>query len=66
MAKIQEKTEKLQIRLYRSDIAVIQEYHPNVGYNQVIRTLVRRYARRLQERGNEILSEQELELGNDE
>ena len=44
--------EKVTIRLYKGDKETLNELLPNLGYNQVIRTLVRNLITKLEAQGN--------------
>lgn len=49
--------EKVSIRLVKSDVDTLRRIYPTAGYNFVLRTVVSRFVRRLEEK----LSQQGLE-----
>lgn len=50
--------EKVTLRLKRGDVAVLKEFYPNAGYNKVVRALVSRHVKRLQEAESRATSDQ--------
>lgn len=47
MPRNKEDLEKITIRLHNGDKARLDEYHPQLGHNKVIRSLVRKYLKNL-------------------
>lgn len=61
MPRPREDLEKVNLRLIRGDVATLQKFYPNVNYNRVIRTIIHKHIRMLNERASQALSEGELE-----
>ncbi len=45
-------TTKRQIKLYKKDLDTLQAYYPTVGYNHVVRELVRKHCAALRAAAN--------------
>lgn len=54
------KKELVTIRLFDGDKKRLEEYYPSVGYNRVIRTLVRKHIKSLDEKFSQRLSKEEF------
>jgi hypothetical protein len=53
---------KITVRLFESDLEVLRQYYPVIGYNKILRLLVRKHVRDLLSKTQELLTE---ENGND-
>lgn len=58
--KEDEDMELVSVRLFKSDKARLQSYYPKAGYNRVIRTLVRKHIRALDEKFSRKIATEEL------
>jgi hypothetical protein len=52
MARQKQDLEKVTIRLHEGDKDILEKYYPRSGYNPVIRQLVRRHIKQLEEKFN--------------
>ena len=59
--KVNEKLEIVTMRLFEGDKKKLDEFYPDVGYNQIVRTLVRRHIKRLEEKLSHKLPKEELD-----
>lgn len=64
MAKrIEEGVDMRPIRFFKGDLERLQQFYPNIGYNHVVRTLVRKHLKALEERLAEKIPLGELQNG---
>lgn len=49
---------KINIRIYEDDLALLRKYFPKAGYNRVVREAIHKLVLNLEERTNQVLSEQ--------
>lgn len=52
--------EKISCRLFGGDRSTLQRFYPRAGYNQVIRALVHKHCRQLEENLNQELAKIKL------
>jgi hypothetical protein len=52
--KPKQDLEKVTIRIFAGDREALEDLYPNADYNKVIRTLVRKHIRLLQEQANKL------------
>lgn len=61
-----EPLKKVTIRIFDSDARDLKRYYPDMGYNLILRMLVRRHLQELAEKGTaHTLSQQEIAEVND-
>jgi hypothetical protein len=59
-SKLESPTTKISLRLFSNDHELLKKYYPAVGYNEIIRSLVHRHVKKLEQKTQQHLEDPEL------